>query len=46
MMRRIYFLVPDISTTKRIVDELLLSRIGEKHIHVVAKRGTELEDLP
>lgn len=46
MMRRIYFLVPDITITKRIVDELLLARIDERHIHVVAKRGTELEDLP
>jgi hypothetical protein len=46
MMRRIYFLVPDIATTKRIVDELLLARIDERHIHVIAKRGTELEDLP
>src|SRR4030065_34538 len=46
MMRRIYFLVPDIATTKRIVDELLLARIEERHIHVVAKRGTPLEDLP
>ena len=46
MMRRIYFLVPDIAITKRIVDELLLARIEERHIHVVAKRGTELEDLP
>jgi hypothetical protein len=46
MMRRIYFLVPDIATTKRIVDDLLLARIEERHIHVVAKRGTELEDLP
>ncbi|ARO88893.1 DUF1269 domain-containing protein [Nitrosospira lacus] len=45
-MRRIYFLVPDITITKRIVDELLLARIDERHIHVVAKRGTELEDLP
>ncbi|MEK6708158.1 MAG: DUF1269 domain-containing protein [Pseudomonadota bacterium] len=45
-MRRIYFLVPDIDTTKRIVDELLLARIEERHIHVVAKRGTPLEDLP
>lgn len=45
-MRRIYFLVPDIAITKRIVDELLLARIEERHIHVVAKRGTELEDLP
>ena len=45
-MRRIYFLVPDIATTKLIVDELLLARIEERHIHVIAKRGTELEDLP
>lgn len=45
-MRRIYFLVPDISATKRIVNELLLARIEEKHIHVIAKRGTPLEDLP
>lgn len=45
-MRRIYFLVPDIDVTKRIVDELLLARIEEKHIHVIAKRGTPLENLP
>jgi hypothetical protein len=46
MMRRIYFLSPDVETTKRVVDDLLLARIEERHIHVVAKRGTELEDLP
>lgn len=45
-MRRIYFLVPDIAMTNRVVDELLLARIEERHIHVIAKRGTELEDLP
>ncbi len=45
-MRRIYFLVPDIDTTKKIVDELLLARIEERHIHVIAKLGTPLEDLP
>ena len=45
-MRRIYFLVPDITTTKKIVDNLLQERIEEKHIHVIAKRGTPLEDLP
>ena len=45
-MRRIYFLVPDIATAKRIVDELLLARIEERHLHVLAKRGTPLEDLP
>jgi hypothetical protein len=45
-MRRIYFLVPDIDVTKHIVNELLLARIEEKHIHVIAKPGTPLEELP
>ncbi|SDX01442.1 DUF1269 domain-containing protein [Nitrosomonas communis] len=45
-MRRIYFLVPDIDSTKRVVNELLLARIEERHIHVIAKSGTPLEDLP
>ncbi|MEO8991960.1 MAG: DUF1269 domain-containing protein [Nitrosospira sp.] len=45
-MRRIYFLVPDITVTKRIVDELLLARVEERHIHVIAKRGTPMENLP
>lgn len=45
-MKRIYFLVPDIATTEKIVDDLLLARVEEKHIHVLAKRGTQLKDLP
>jgi hypothetical protein len=45
-MRRIYFLVPDVPMAKRIVDELLLARIEERHLHVLAKRGTQLDDLP
>lgn len=45
-MRRIYFLVPDIATTKRIIDDLLLAKIEDRHIHVIAKRGTPLEELP
>ncbi|MGA7181096.1 MAG: DUF1269 domain-containing protein [Thiobacillaceae bacterium] len=45
-MRRIYFLAPNIEISKKIVDELLLARIEERHIHVMAKRGTALEDLP
>jgi hypothetical protein len=45
-VRRIYFLVPDVPTTKRIVDELLLAHVEWKHIHVLARRGTPLEDLP
>ena len=45
-MRRIYFLVPDINVTNRIVDDLLMAKIEERHIHVIAKRGTPLADLP
>lgn len=45
-MKRIYFLVPDIETTRMIVNELLLQRVDEKHMHVLAKRGTPLGDLP
>jgi hypothetical protein len=45
-MRRIYFLVPDIPTTRRVIDDLLLARVEERHLHVIAKRGTPLEDLP
>jgi len=39
-------MVPDIDTAKGIVDELLLARIEERHIHVLAKRGTPMENLP
>lgn len=45
-MKRIYFLVPDVSTTRTIFNELLLQRVDDKHIHVLAKRGTALGDLP
>ena len=45
-MKRIYFLVPDIGTTRKIVDGLLLARVDERHIHVLARRDTALEDLP
>lgn len=45
-MKRIYFLVPNIEITKKIVDELLLARVEERHMHVIAKRDTPMEDLP
>jgi hypothetical protein len=46
MKRRLYFLLPDVDTARKVVDELLLARIEERHIHVLAKEGTELQDLP
>lgn len=45
-MRRIYFLTPDIAVTKHIVNDLMQAKIDEKHIHIIAKRNTSLEDLP
>jgi hypothetical protein len=39
-------MVPNIDTANTVVDELLLKRIDEHHIHVVAKEGTPMGDLP
>lgn len=45
-MKRIYFLLPDVPTTRKVVQELLLSHVEERHIHLVAREDTPLEDLP
>lgn len=45
-MRRIYFLIPDLETANTVTNELLLARIEERHIHVIAREGTELGELP
>lgn len=45
MKRRLYFLVPDPPTARAIVDDLLLARIADQHIHVIAKDGVPLQGL-
>ena len=47
-MRRLYFLAPDLAVTSAIVNELLLARVPEKCIHIVAKDKhlLEQEHLP
>ena len=45
-MHRLYFLMPDITVTHNLVNELLLSHVEERHIHVIAKEGTPMEELP
>jgi len=45
-MRRIFFLVPSVASAKAIVDALPLARVEERRIHIVAREGTPLEDLP
>jgi hypothetical protein len=46
MRRRLYFMLPDISTARRVLDEMLLARIEERHIHFLARRGSLPPDLP
>ena len=36
-MRRLYFLVPNIDSASKIVNELLLARIEERRIHIAAR---------
>ena len=45
MRRRILYLIPDLACARRMMDDLLLARIEEKHIHFLAKRGTPMEGL-
>jgi len=35
-MRRLYFLIPTIESAKTIVDELLLARVDQRHMHIAA----------
>jgi len=35
-VRRLYFLIPNIDSAKTIVDELLLARVEQRHIHIAA----------
>lgn len=46
MRRRLYFLLPDLQSARQTVNELLLARIEARHIHVLARRGADIGDLP
>ena len=45
MRRRIYWLLPDLASARRAMDELLLARIAEPHIHVVGPEGADMTGL-
>ena len=45
MRRRIYWLLPDLASARRTMDDLLLARISEPHIHFVAREGTDMSGL-
>jgi len=46
MRKRLYFMLPDVQSARRMLDEMLLARIEESHIHFLANRGTLPQDLP
>lgn len=46
MKRRLYFVLPDTITAEAVHNELLLSRVAENHMHVIARDGMDLTDLP
>ncbi len=45
MRRRLYFMVPDAPSAQQIRDALLLARIEDRHIHVMARDGLPLSGL-
>ncbi|HKX44964.1 MAG TPA: DUF1269 domain-containing protein [Burkholderiaceae bacterium] len=45
MRRRIYWLLPDLASARRTMDDLLLARIAEQHLHFVAREGTDMAGL-
>jgi hypothetical protein len=45
MKRRLYFLLPDVECATRTANDLLLARVEDRHMHCLAKRGTDLGEL-
>lgn len=45
MRRRIYWLIPDLISARQTMDDLLLARIPERHIHFVAREGADMRGL-
>ena len=46
MKRRLYFLLPSLQTCRKVYEELLLSHVPERNIHILAKDEASLGDMP
>lgn len=46
MRRRLYFILPDIHAAHRMMNEMLLARVGARHLHFLAAPEELLGDLP
>jgi len=45
MRRRVYWLLPNLASAKRTMDDLFLACIGERHIHFVAREDADMTGL-
>ena len=45
MKLRMYVTLPDVASARTLANDLLLARIEDKHMHFLARRGTDLGEL-
>jgi hypothetical protein len=45
MRRRIYWMLPDLASARSTMDDLLLARIDEGHMHFVGREDTDMRGL-
>jgi hypothetical protein len=45
MRRRMYYVMPELASARRIMDDLLRARVEERHSHFLAKPGTLMDGL-
>ena len=45
MRLRMYVMLPDLASAHKVANDLLLARVEDKHMHFLAKRGTDLGEL-
>ena len=46
MKRRLFFMLPDVTTARAVLNELLLARVDSRRIHFMGRRDTLPPDLP
>ena len=45
MRLRMYVTLPDLPSARRLANDLLLARVEDRHMHFLARRGTDLGEL-
>jgi hypothetical protein len=40
-----YVTLPDVGSARKLANDLLLARVEDKHMHFLARRGTDLGEL-